>query len=139
MQISISQEDQVVLETIKDDLIRIKQTLLEWGLTFLIYTKNSLISFIASYEEYSISNIREKGLLSILTDRAIRFFKLECEKNGVEDNTKRYQKRSTQQKVKFIIKRVFKLILFPVYLLIICLMLLFKEKFKKNVINKYKT
>lgn len=138
MQISISQEDQLVLETLKADLIQIKQTLLEWGVAFLISSKHSVFQFLLSYEEFSLSNIRKHGFINILTDRAIRFFKLEKEYEKAEHKNKT-KKQIIKARVKRFFRKVIKLTLFPVYLLIIVLQLIFEKKSNKNKMNSYKT
>lgn len=136
MQISISQEEQIVLQELKQDLIKIKQQLIEWSIGFLIMLKDSVIQFILSYDEFALSNIKKKGLLNILTDRALRFFKLDIEE--VEERRKTISKPK-KRTVKYYMVKSIKVILFPVYLIICGILIIFSRKQKKNVINRYET
>lgn len=136
MQISISQEEQIVLQELKQDLIRIKQELIGWSISLLILLKDSIIQFILSYDEFTISNIRAKGLVNILSDRALRFFKLD-EDDLVEKRKKvREPKKRT---MKFYLIKISKVIFFPIYLIICIILILLKNSDGKNVINKYET
>lgn len=136
MQISISQEEQIVLQELKQDLIKIKQQLIEWSIGLLIMLKDSVIQFILSYDEFALSNIKKKGLLNILTDRALRFFKLDYEE--VEERRKTISKPKKRTFKYYVVKSI-KLILFPVYLIICGVLIIFSRKQKKNVINRYET
>ena len=136
MQISISKEEQIVLQELKQDLIRIKQGLIEWSIGLLILIKHSVVQFILSYDEFAISNIKRKGLVNILSDRALRFFKLEYE--DINEGTKEKEKPN-KKTFKSFLKKAVKIIFFPVYLLICLLLIIFNKNSKKNVINKYET
>lgn len=136
MQISISKEEQVILQELKQDLIQVKQKLIGWSIGLLIFIKDSLVQFILSYDEFSISNIKRKGLVNILSDRALRFFKLDYEE--LKEDSKK-QEKPKKRSLKYFVKKLIKLILFPLYLLICLLLMIFKEKSEKNVINKYET
>lgn len=136
MQISISKEEQVILQELKQDLIQIKQKLIGWSIGLLIFIKDSLVQFILSYDEFAISNIKRKGLVNILSDRALRFFKLDY-KEIKEDNIKR--KKPQKRTVKHFVLKAVKVVFFPVYLLICFLLMILYKKSEKNVINKYET
>jgi hypothetical protein len=136
MQISISKEEQIVLQELKQDLIRIKQELIEWSIGLLILLKDSVVKFILSYDEFAISNIKKKGLVNILSDRALKFFKLDYEE-VIED--KKVRPKLKKRTVKHFVLKAVKLIFFPIYLLICALLIIFNRKPKKNVINKYDT
>lgn len=136
MQISISQEEQIVLQELKQDLIKIKQKLIEWSIGLLIMLKDSVVQFILSYDEFALSNIKKKGLLNILTDRALRFFKLDYEE--VEERRKTISKPKKRTFKYYVVKSI-KVILFPVYLIICGILVIFGRKQKKNVINRYET
>lgn len=136
MQISISQEEQIVLQELKQDLIKIKQELIEWSIGLLILLKDSVIQFILSYDEFALSNIKSKGFLNILTDRALRFFKLD--QDEVEERRKKTGKPKKRTLKYYVLKSV-KVILFPVYLIICAGLVTFSIKQKKNVINRYET
>jgi hypothetical protein len=158
MQITLSKEEQDVLYEFKGDLISIKQKLIAGLIALLLWSGKMLLNQLASYKEFSMSNIRKKGLKNVLMDRALRFFNLELKEVGgkkhsklsAKDQLKKYfaskvmgktnkgkqlsfrTKRSLKSRLKF----TFKVILFPLFLL---LSLLFynkkKEKIKKNVIK----
>ena len=136
MQISITKEEQIVLQELKQDIIRIKQELIEWSVNLLIMLKNSVIQFILSYDEFALSNIKSKGLVNILSDRALRFFKLNDDE--VQEKRKR-RARPKKRTIMFYIHRTSKVILFPVYLIICATLIIFNKKSEKNVINKYET
>jgi hypothetical protein len=136
MQISISKEEQIVLQELKQDLIKIKRDLIEWSIGLLILFKDSVIQFILSYDEFALSNIKSKGFLNILTDRALRFFKLD--QNEVEERRKASDKPK-KRTIKYYILKSVKVILFPVYLIMCAVLVIFSRKQKKNVINKYET
>lgn len=155
IQVTLTKEEQVVLHELKEDLTEIKQRLISGLITLGYWLGRSVLNQLLSYTEFSMTNIRARGLRNVLMDRAFRFFKIEISEG--EDVTKR---RTTKEKVrhyfsktkdisfkkkqilqiKRAIKQVIKVILFPIYLFII---LIFKkkskEKMKKNVIYKKKT
>lgn len=177
MYITISEENRIVLEELREEAIQIKQEAKELSISLLIQLKTFMFQFILSYKEYSLTNIREYGLAEILMNRANRFFKLDQSneeprkpkekskfryrtkrKNTVDkagsqtrifDNTHvsarnitRNQSRIKSKKgYKYIVKRIFKVILFPFYILILILGMLLgsksNEKPKKNVKNTY--
>lgn len=175
MHITISEDNRIVLEELREEVILIKQEATELSISLLIQLKTLMFQFLLSYKEYSLTNIREYGLAEILMSRANRFFKLD---NGDEDPKKAKEKTkskfrfkiktksagvkkmatnkvktqprvNTQSKVKakskrgykYIVKRIFKVILFPFYLIILILGMLLEsesnEKSNKNVKNKY--
>lgn len=136
MQISISQEEQIVLQELKQDLIKIKRELIEWSIGLLILLKDSVIQFILSYDEFALSNIKKEGFLNILTDRALRFFKLD--QDEVEERRRTIEKPK-KRTLKFYFLKTLKVILFPVYLIICAVLVIFSRKQKNNVINKYET
>lgn len=136
MQISITEEEQIILQQLKQDLIRVKQELIEWSIGLLILLKDSVIQFILSYDEFAISNIKSKGLINILTNRALRFFKLD------QDEVKERRKsvvKTKKRSFKYYILKFTKLVLFPAYLIICGILIIFRKKQEKNVINRYKT
>lgn len=147
MHIAISEENRIVLEELKSELIQIKQEAKELSISLLIQLKTLLFQFILSYKEYSLTNIREYGLGEILMSRANRFFKLDQEdekqkkvkkkkktnlkvqKRNFDSHTKArnvvqtrvdnktQSKTKSKKGVKYILKKIFKVILFPFYLL----------------------
>jgi hypothetical protein len=136
MQISISQEEQVVLQELKQDLIKVKHELIEWSIGLLIFIKDSVIQFILSYDEFSLSNIKSKGLVNILSDRALRFFKLD--RDELEDR-KQASNKPKKRSFKYFALKAVKVVMLPVYLIICVTLILFNKKQQKNVINKYET
>lgn len=171
MHITISKENRIVLEELKNELIQIKQEIKELSISLLIQLKSLLFQFILSYKEYSLTNIREYGLGEILMSRANRFFKLDQEdekqkkvkekkkskfsfkiknhnrgaqlKNRTVVQTREFHK--TKQKTKTggrsLFKKMLKIILFPFYLIILIIGMLFEssdgDKKNKNVKNTY--
>lgn len=99
MYITISEDNRLVLEELKEEVIQIKQEATELSISLLIQLKTLLFQFVLSYKEYSLTNIREYGLGEILMSRAMRFFKLD---NGGEEPKK--PKEKSKSKLRFRIK-----------------------------------
>lgn len=138
MQITLNEQNQILLNEIVKELIVIKQELLELSIVVLIQLKNFIIQFIMSYKEYSLVNIREQGLGEILTIRALRFFKLETEEPREKEKKKR-KSIKVKRSGAYYIKKATKTILFPFYLLILLLdsVLRKKEKASEKPKNKF--
>ncbi|PHR46798.1 MAG: hypothetical protein COA32_09970 [Fluviicola sp.] len=136
MQITITKEEQIILQELKQDLIRIKQGLVEWSIGLLILIKDSVVQFILSYNEFAISNIKRKGLVNILSDRALRFFKMDYEE---VEKDKKDREKPRKRTVKYYVLKGVKVIFFPAYLIICAMLIILNKKIKKNVINKYET
>lgn len=143
MYTTISEENKIAVEELKEELKIVKQQVQELSLSLLIQLKTILFQFVLSYKEYSLTNIREYGLGEILMNRALRFFKLD--NDGEEKNVSSKKEKTAKRKgVRYIIKKSLKTILFPIYLLIILLQLLMKsesgirEKKHKQLKNVYR-
>lgn len=134
METIISKEDRVVLNELKQDLIQLNIRLFQSLIMALQASGNLLLEFIASYEDYSLANIRRYGLKEILYKRALKFFRME-EANPERNKSKR--NKTTNKRIS--IKRVFKLLLFPVYVLTILILWITPKNKEKNVKNEYKT
>lgn len=134
METIISKEDRVVLNELKQDLIKLNIRLFQSLILALQASGNLLLEFIASYEDYSLANIRRYGLKEILYKRALKFFRME-ETNPEQKKSKR--NKTTNKRIS--IKRVFKLLLFPVYVLTILILWITPKNKEKNVKNDYKT
>ena len=134
METIISKEDRVVLNELKQDLIQLNIRLFHSLIMALQASGNLLLEFIASYEDYSLANIRRYGLKEILYKRALKFFRME-EANPERKKSKR--NKTTNKRIS--IKRVFKLLLFPVYVLTILILWITSKNKEKNVKNEYKT
>lgn len=134
METIISKEDRVVLNELKQDLIQLNIRLFQSLILALQASGNLLLEFIASYEDYSLANIRRYGLKEILYKRALKFFRME-EANPERNKSKR--NKTTNKRIS--IKRVFKLILFPIYVLTILILWITPKNKEKNVKNEYKT
>lgn len=134
METIISKEDRVVLNELKQDLIQLNIRLFQSLILVLQASGNLLLEFIASYEDYSLANIRRYGLKEILYKRALKFFRME-ETNPERKKSKR--NKTTNKRIS--IKRVFKLLLFPVYVLTILILWITPKNKEKNVKNEYKT
>ncbi|WP_107038215.1 hypothetical protein [Brumimicrobium mesophilum] len=170
MYIAVSEENRIVLEELKGELIQIKQEVIELSISLVIQLKTLLFQFLLSYKEYSLTNIREYGLAEILMSRANRFFKLdqddEKEKKAKEKkkakfrfklkkeerivqfksknavNTRENSKSKSKIGARFILQKCMKLILFPFYIFILIISILFEldesKKNNKNVKNTYR-
>lgn len=134
METIISKEDRVVLNELKQDLIQLNIRLFHSLIMALQASGNLLLEFIASYEDYSLANIRRYGLKEILYKRALKFFRME-EANPERKKSKR--NKTTNKRIS--IKRVFKLLLFPVYVFTILILWITSKNKEKNVKNEYKT
>lgn len=99
MYITISEENRIVIEALKEEVIQIKQEATELSISLLIQLKTVLFQFVLSYKEYSLTNIREYGLAEILMSRAMRFFKLD---QG--DEKPKIPKEKSKNKFRFRIK-----------------------------------
>jgi hypothetical protein len=139
MAITISEENQIWLSQFKDELNIIKKDALTLSVHFLIQFKRWFISFLLSYQEYSLSNIREHGLGEVLIQRAMRFFGLEYESKGAK--TRSNSKKKIKKGIRFLLKKSAQLVLFPFYLMILSLKELMrrihKKKNDKDVKNRY--
>lgn len=141
MEILSLERNQILEQEILRGLILIKLEAIELSTLFLVSLWSTFLEFVGSYREYSIANIREKGLAEILWVRANRFFKLgneEPENEGGEE-----EDLSFRQKVKrvalIVLKKSVRLILLPFYLLILLLEFLARDKSEKDKkrVNKY--
>src|SRR5690554_7031192 len=95
MYTTISEENKIAVEELKEELNIVKQQVQELSLSLLIQLKTILFQFVLSYKEYSLTNIREYGLGEILMNRALRFFRLD--NDGEEKNmSSKKEKRSEE-------------------------------------------
>ncbi len=130
-----------ILEEDKIELYELKNKLTEIGagslniLSKIIYY---LIIKLNSLSEFSWTNIQEKGLKSILLDRAIRFFSLQQERKEVRKIRKKIKRSFSNFTSKRVGKKVRKkVILFPIYLIILFVDY-FRRKKKDNYVNPNK-
>ncbi|HLV42605.1 MAG TPA: hypothetical protein VKY37_10015 [Brumimicrobium sp.] len=141
MNITISAENKVLLEELKDEALIIKQEVTKLSISLLIQLKTVLFQFLISYKEYSLTNIREYGLGEILMNRAMRFFKLENDRGEKKIQIKKSIK-SVRKGGKYLMKKSVKVVLYPFYLVILLLIALLKprngEKKEGYVKNIYK-
>ena len=122
----------ILTEEIKKDLKAIKQDAIELSLVVLIHLKGVVLKFLLSYSDYSISNIRKYGLMEILWARALKFFKLEVNQEEDEDPEEEGpgeggRGRKVLKKVKRFFKNKLKIVLFPAYLLIVGIQLIYRR------------
>ena len=99
MYITISEDNRIAIEELRDEVIQIKQEATELSISLLIQLKTVMFQLLLSYKEYSLTNIREYGLAEILMSRANRFFKL-----NPEDKRPKKSKEKTRSKFHFRIK-----------------------------------
>lgn len=139
MDILILERNQIVAKEIKKELSIIKQDAIELSLTLFIQLKEIILQFIYSFKDYSISNIKKRGLKEILWERAIRFFRLEVN----EDKDKEGEAAEIKRKKggKYWLKKTVRFILLPVYFILLFLEFLLKRKKTKPkpkiIVNKY--
>ncbi|PWH87099.1 hypothetical protein [Brumimicrobium oceani] len=162
MQATLSEDNRILLEDLKSELIIVKQEATELSISLLIQLKTLMFQFLLSYKEYSLTNIREYGIAEILMNRANRFFRLDNEedepkkpkkktKSKLQLKYKRKNSNPAQERVektsahksgkiktkskktyKYILKRLIKIILFPFYILILILGMLLESESNEN-------
>jgi hypothetical protein len=137
MYIQINQEDLYELKSLQNDIKQGVFKLLNILKNLAIFLFNSLVESMSNYSEYSLQNIREKGLKQILYNRALRFFKLE-EVNR-NDKINRSTNKSKSKKKRVVLRAFIRLLLFPFYYIIVFLLLIKTKNIKKNKLNRYKT
>lgn len=74
---TLTQEERIILSEIQSDLIKAKGNLIFSLISVLKYLISTVRIFIISLEEFKLQNIQKHGLGEILSQRAMRFFKLE--------------------------------------------------------------
>ena len=131
MHLTISDENKVLLEELKEEALIIKQEAKELSISLLIQLKTIVFQFLISYKEYSLTNIREYGLGEILMSRAMRFFKLDNDSREKKTEARK-SKQATRKGGKYLIKKSVKVVLYPFYLLILVLQMTFKSRSVKN-------
>lgn len=133
----LSKEEQEVLEILRNDIIKLSNRLWLFIISSYAVLRKVSASYLLSFQDFKRSNLKEDGLVNVLTKRAQRFFL-------IEDNQKQEVKKKlirVKTSVKRKLKRTLKLIAFPIYLVLIALSFLVKnkKKHKNNVINRYST
>ena len=131
MHLTISDENKVLLEELKEEALIIKQEAKELSISLLIQLKTIVFQFLISYKEYSLTNIREYGLGEILMSRAMRFFKLDNDSREKKTEARK-SKQATRKGGKYLIKKSVKVVLYPFYLLILVLQMTSKSRTVKN-------
>lgn len=125
--IKLTNQDIEVLDLLKNDLINIKEKSKTNLIIFLTGVWSCIVDYMYSLKDFSLSNIKSRGLSTIIEERASRFFKIET--------SQKKAKKSTKKKIKFG-KRVLKLVVFPVYIIAIIVdMVKNKEKNDKKNVN----
>ena len=141
MTLTLSEEDRQVLNEMYVEFLEIKQEVLTKCLNSLIVSFYHSIAFAKSFEDFSPANVRQQGLITILTRRALRFFGLDLEQDSRSNKKelKRYKASSSHYFTRSygvrLVRRTLKMMVFPVYLFI--LLLVYLKKPEKNVKNKY--
>ena len=141
MDLSVSEKDREIIKLLIKDLIIIKQQLQEYLIALGIGIGEEVVTIITSYREYSLSNIKSKGIKEIIFQRALRFFKMQEQYKKSKSKSRNHNKNNKYKNGKLLLKRSIKFILLPIYLLVLVLIQLKKKNLrknlKKNVINKY--
>lgn len=130
----LTTEEREVLEILRNDLNKLSKQFLYTFLSALQLLKKNLSSTLVGLSDFKWSNIKKNGFINVLTKRAHRFFSIEEEKQNTQP---KYEQKKI--KLKRRLKRLVKMILLPIYLVLICLAHVAqnKKKMKKNVINRY--
>lgn len=137
MNISISQEDKEVLHDLKRSIYQLNQELFKLSVGILLSLKQIMLAWIMGLSEFAPSEIKKHGLEAILIKRALRFFGMEKSERDFTLQAQRVKKRKKKgYNTRVLIKRGLKLLLFPLYVLIL---LLLRLKPQKNVKNNFKT
>lgn len=129
MRVQISQEDRIVVEEILRELMILQKELSNALLNSLIILSGAFMRFIYSYQEYSIPNIKKKGLREILWGRAIRFFGLD---NHKEESAKSAKSKGRKRIVRRVFINIGKVVLLPVYLILLLIDFLRNRKRNRN-------
>src|SRR5690554_1482283 len=96
MYTTISEENKIAVEELKEELKIVKQQVQELSLSLLIQLKTILFQFVLSYKEYSLTNIKKYKLSEILINRALHFFKLN--NNKEKKNMSSKKEKTTKKK-----------------------------------------
>ncbi|PKR81674.1 hypothetical protein CW751_03875 [Brumimicrobium salinarum] len=136
MQITISQEQHILLNDLKKELLNIKQKSIRLSFKLLFEIKSLLWQFLISYKEYSLANIRQRGLAEVLMTRALRFFGLEEEQDKTK--AKIIQQKSNKKNTKLSFRKLIRLILTPLYWIILGLKFMSGARKSQNKVHKFK-
>lgn len=123
------------LKEIKQEVIQFSHELLRFTIAFGVYLYARTLEWgRRAKEDFSMKSIKTHGLVQVLCARAMRFFGINEEKGKEKQSTKRYLSRSVLKKT----------LLFPVYLLITSVEILFyseirqkKNKKLNKKVNRY--
>ena len=151
MLIELSREERIIIEDLKTEIIKLSNRALSLIMGIATIVIEGMLRYISSLSEFSITNIKEKGFVHILTDRALRFFKFSIQEEGraIRNKIKGIQKRkiiknnptksSGLTSNKILSKRIrllIKICCFPFYLLILSIQILYINN-DTNVKNRY--
>lgn len=154
MIIALSRKEKIIVEDLKSEIIKSSNRIISLIIGITTIVLEGIFRYISSLSEFSISNIWEKGLVNILTDRAMRFFKFSIQQEGraISKKINGVQKKrannlahsvSTTREIRSSFKKrvqlIFKIGVFPLYLLILSGEILYQCIKGKNVKNKYST
>jgi hypothetical protein len=111
------------LKEIKQEVIQFSNELLRFTIAFGVYIYSRTIEWGSrAKEDFSVKSIKTHGLVQVLCARAMRFFGINEEKGNEKQSTKRYLRRSVLKKT----------LLFPLYLLITSVEILFYSKIRQK-------
>jgi hypothetical protein len=136
MYLEVNKETTAELKGLGEDLIILLNRMLNFfillGLTLIKWAMNTLQSLTV----FSFNSIKEKGLKEILYERAMHFFKLE----EIHPKTHYKKKYSGKKKTSVYINRkpILRLILLPVYLVLV-LLVRKRNKYYKIKKNYFKS
>lgn len=120
MDLQISEETTAELRRLGEDLLLLLNSIVN----FILQAVNEFFEWsaktISGLSVYSVHNIKEQGLKEILYQRALRFFKLENTPQKRKHKEK-YIRKEKSVHFKFS-KSIIRLMLLPIYLLVVVLL-----------------
>lgn len=137
MSLSISQEEKEVLDDLKQAVVKLNQELFQLSIGLLLSIKQIILTWIIGLSDFAPSEIKKHGIEAILIKRALRFFGMELSEKSstIKTSLKKGRREGTKFTIRVTAKRITKLILFPLYVIIL---LILKFKPQKNVKNNFK-
>jgi hypothetical protein len=141
MAYTLSQEERETLQVLKKDLIGLSVSIKSIGLIILSALAEGIIRYIRQLSDFSPENIKNKGLVTILYERSLRFFCLE--RNDKQNTTIKRIKRAFSsskeardrrgERISLSSKSIIRIIFFPFYILICFILWVRRRKMKKFV------
>ncbi len=116
MYISVTEEEKIILNQLKQDLYTLNLSIIKLMMSLGTFLLNGFIAYFKSYDDFSLENIRRKGIKQILTERALAFFGITLEEKKIKKS------QTSRTKVKRggkLVKKCVRVVLFPCYWIIL--------------------